>query len=223
VTAKLQTPERPNIVLIMSDQHNAGIMGCAGNEIIKTPNLDKLAENGIRLTDFNCPSPLCAPSRMGFMSAQYPSDVDVFDNGSELSSSVPTFAHALSSSGYETVLCGRMHFSEPAQCYGFDNHLVGDCQYGSLLSPEIHGSGYNRTDGQTRYAVEVSGYGKTGYQAYDRAVTQAACEFIRNRRDTDRPYVLVVGLISPHNPLICSSDWFDYYLEKIPESFDLLQ
>ena len=70
---------------------------------------------------------------------------------------------------------------------------------------------------------KVSGYGKTGYQAYDTVVAKTAREFIRNRRDTDRPFVLVVGFVLPHNPLICSKNWFDYYLEKIPSPEPLPQ
>ncbi len=85
-----------------------------------------------------------------------------------------------------------------------------------MLTPEILGSGYYKTAGQTKYAVEVSGYGKTGYQAFDHSVTDTACEFIRSRRDSDRPYALVVGLILPHNPLICAKDLFEYYMEQIP-------
>ena len=104
---------RPNIVLVMSDQHNPSVMGCAGNTIVQTPNLDQLASRGVCFTNAYCQHPLCAPSRMGFMSAEYPSDIGVYDNGGVLSSQVPTFAHGLGAAGYEAVLCGRMHFSGP--------------------------------------------------------------------------------------------------------------
>ena len=207
---------RPNVVVIMSDQHNAGIMGCAGNAIVQTPNLDALARRGTRLTDMNCPHPLCVPSRMGFMTAQYPSDIDIFHNGSVLSSEIPTFAHALRAGGYETLLCGRMHFVGPDQLHGFEEHLLGDCQGPKILSPEIMGSGFNKTNGQTKYAVEVAGHGCTGYQAYDRIVTQTACDVLSNRQPGDRPLAMVVGLMLPHNPLICPKQWLDYYLERIP-------
>ena len=57
----------PNIVLIMSDQHNPHAMGCAGNPIVQTPNLDALARRGVRFGNAYCPYPLCAPSRSGFI------------------------------------------------------------------------------------------------------------------------------------------------------------
>ncbi|MBN1670029.1 MAG: sulfatase-like hydrolase/transferase [Kiritimatiellae bacterium] len=206
--------DRPNIVIIMSDQHNAHVMGCAGDTLVRTPNLDALAREGVRCTAAYCPYPLCVPARMGFMTAQMPSRVNVWDNGSVLSSDVPTFAHALGAAGYETTLCGRMHFSGPDQFHGFERRIYGDCF--RFLGAEIEGAGYNRTDGQTQYAVEVAGHGRTGYQAYDRLVTQHACEFIGARAPGARPYCLVVGYILPHNPLICERELFEFYLDTLP-------
>lgn len=208
------SPSRPNIVLIMSDQHNPHVMGCAGNEIVRTPNLDALVGEGVRFTSAYCPSPLCVPARMGFLAAQYPGDVDVWANGNVLSPDVRTFAHALADAGYETVLCGRMHFVGADQFHGFEKRIYGDCVH--FLSPEIQGEGYNRTNGQTKYAVEVSGFGRNGFEEFDRRVTDRACTFIAERGTRDRPYCLVVGYILPHNPLICERELFEYYMEKLP-------
>ncbi len=212
----MQEKSKPNIVLIMSDQHNANLMGCAGNDIIKTPNIDNLAENGIRFTEAYCPSPLCVPSRMSFMSSKYPSDIEVWTNDCVLASDVPTFAHSLANSGYNTALCGRMHFRGIDQFHGFKQRIFGDCvPAGSILSPEILGSGFNRTTGQTKYAVEVAGYGRTGYQLFDRTVTDKACEYIREQDEASQPFCLVAGMILPHNPLICRKELFDYYFNAL--------
>ena len=205
--------KRPNIVLIMSDQHNAHIMGCSGNPIVRTPHLDALARKGVQFTSAYCPYPLCAPSRMGFLTGHYPSDIDIWDNDCILSSRIPTFAHALGAAGYRAVLCGRMHFLGHDQFHGFEERIFGDS--GGYLSAEIRGTGWNRTNGQTKYAVEVAGYGRTGMQAFDRRVTDRACEFISGYRD-ERPYCLVVGYVLPHNPLICSKELFDTYRESLP-------
>ena len=198
----------------MSDQHNAHFMGCSGNEIVRTPNLDALAQEGVHFTSAYCPHPLCVPSRMGFMTAQYPGEVNVWDNGSILSSDVPTFAHALGTAGYETVLCGRMHFGGIDKFHGFEKRLYGDCN--GFVSPEIRGGGIHKTTGQTKYAVEVSGYGRAGYETYDEIVTGKALDFLSDRNGGGRPYCMVVGTILPHNPLICARELFDYYLERIP-------
>lgn len=213
----LVSTERPNIVLIMSDQHNKHVLGCAGHPYVRTPNLDRFAAQGVRMTDVYCPYPLCAPSRSGFMSAQYPSDIGVYDNGGSafFSSDTPTFAHALGGAGYEAVLCGRMHFGRHDAFHGFETRLHGDAN-GRTLSPEILGSGLNRTNGQTRYAVEVAGHGRNGFQAFDASVTQTACDFIEHRSPDDRPYAVVVGMMLPHNPLICTKDDFEYYMDLVP-------
>ncbi len=208
------TGSQPNIVLIISDQHNANVMGCAGNPIVRTPNLDALDGQGARFTNVYCPYPLCAPSRAGFLAASYPSEVGAFDNSGTLSPQTPTFAHALAVAGYETVLCGRMHFIGPDQLHGFGKRIHADC--GGTLSPEIRGSGNNRTTGQSKYAVEVAGYGTTGYQAFDDSVTETACNDISSWTGDGQPHCLVVGLILPHNPLICSRPLFDRYMEEIP-------
>ncbi len=207
-------PEHPNIVLMMSDQHNPHVMGYAGDPIVRTPHLDSLAASGVRMTNAYCAHPLCAPSRAAFLSAQYPSDIDVFDNGGRWSSDVPTFAHALGGTGYEAVLCGRMHLAANDPFHGFERRIHGDT--GGAVSKEILGSGRNRTNGQTRYAVEVAGHGRTGFQAFDRSVTDTACDFISQRESSDRPFAMVVGWILPHNPLVCSKDRFDFYLSNIP-------
>jgi len=150
------------------------------------------------------------------MSAQYPSDIGIYDNGGSyfFNPQTPTFAHALGAAGYEAILCGRMHFGPFDAFHGFEKRIHGDT--GNMLSREIQGEGLNRTNGQTRYAVAVSGYGKTGGQAFDRSVTDTACQFIANRDPQDRPYVLVIGYFLPHNPLICSKTDFDFYMAQIP-------
>ena len=206
----------PNIVLIMSDQHNADIMGCAGDPMVRTPNLDALAARGMRLTAMYTPCPLCLPARMGFMTGRHPADVNIFDNGSILASDVPTFAHGLGAAGYETVLCGRMHFAGPDAFHGFERRILGDCQEGGVLSPAIQGSGFHKTNGQTRYAVEVAGHGRTGYQAFDHAVVGQARRLLADRCAGDRPFCLVVGMMLPHNPLICRRDLFEHYLGALP-------
>lgn len=206
--------DRPNLLVIMSDQHNVRMMGCAGDRFVRTPHLDALAAGGVVFSSAYCPYPLCVPSRVGFMTGQYPGDVDVWDNSSALSPDVPTFAHALGGAGYEAVLCGRMHFQGEDQFHGFERRLYGDC--GAFLAKDIWGQGDNRTNGQTRYAVEVSGHGRAGFEAFDRIVTDKAAEFLQSRSG-DRPWCLVVGYILPHNPLICSKELFDYYMDVLPE------
>ena len=71
VPAQGAASRKPNILVIMSDEHNASVLGCYGNNIINSPNLDSLAHNGITFDSCYCNSPLCVPSRLSFTSGKY--------------------------------------------------------------------------------------------------------------------------------------------------------
>jgi len=62
--------QRPNILFLMTDQHNAGSMSCAGHPSVRTPNLDRIARQGVRFTSAYCNNPICAPSRISFATSQ---------------------------------------------------------------------------------------------------------------------------------------------------------
>ena len=210
--------ERPNLLVIMSDQHNSRVLGCAGDPFVRTPNLDALAAGGVQFRRAYCANPLCGPSRMTFLTSRHCSDIAMWSNSDVLSSDIPTFAHSLGAAGYETVLCGRMHFSCADHRHGFERRLVGDVteQWPGTAGADL-GSIPATATGQTRTALEVAGAGRTAYQAFDRAVTDAAADFLKQRgaTGTDRPFCLVVGYVLPHCPYICPKDLFDEYYEKI--------
>jgi len=203
----------PNLLVIMSDQHSGRVMGCAGDALARTPNLDALAARGVRFRRAYCGNPLCVPSRMSFLAAQHCSDIEVWSNGCLLRTEIPTFLHGLGAAGYETVLCGRMHFEGADHRHGFEKHLVGDVtsQWPGTRGPDLGHIPVSST-GQSRPAVEVAGPGRTAYQAYDRAVTDGAVEFLHRRgRAAERPFCLVVGYVLPHCPFICPRDLFERY------------
>ena len=164
--------ERPNILLILSDQHNPHILGCAGDEVARTPYLDGLAARGVTFDAAYCPSPLCVPSRMSLMTGRHPYQNEVWTNAGMLGSEIPTFAHALGAAGYEVALGGRMHFVGPDQRHGFERRLIGDvlAAFPGGPGPDL-GPVPLSTTGQCRESVLIAGPGRTGYQAYDDAVT----------------------------------------------------
>jgi len=99
----------PNIVLLMSDQHRADVMGCAGDGSAITPAMDKLAAEGVRFSRTNCQGPLCMPGRASFVTERWVRDHGVFDNYSEIPAGTPTFLHGLRDAGYHTAEIGKMH------------------------------------------------------------------------------------------------------------------
>jgi choline-sulfatase len=102
-------PKSPNIVLVMSDQHRADMMGCAGDAAVLTPNLDALAARGTRFSRVTCQGPLCMPARASFMTERYVRDHGVYTNWAEIAQDSPTYAWALREAGYHTTLLGKAH------------------------------------------------------------------------------------------------------------------
>ncbi len=216
--------KRPNYLLIMSDQHNPHVLGCAGDPFVRTPNLDRLAGAGVSFDRAYCAHPLCVPSRMAFMTGQYPLDLRIWTNAGTLPSSTPTFAHALNAAGYDTVLCGRMHFVGKDQNHGFAQRLVGDVS-GALeghpgrdLFEGVWSGKANRQTVDT-LAQDAVGPGRATYEIFDAAVTDRACRWLEERAarsEADRPFLLVVGFLLPHNPYVCSKSLFEEYMDKLP-------
>ena len=210
--------DRPNLLILMADQQSPHILRHAGDHLVRTPHLDRLAEEGVRFTSAYCGSPLCVPSRMTFLTARHCSDIEVWSNGCVLDSAIPTFAGALAASGYETLLCGRMHFAGPDQRHGFTRRLLGDigqARYAPGQERSLLGEIPRETTGQTASAVRTAGAGSSSYLAYDDAVTVAAIEFLRSAEATNDPWAMVVGFLLPHCPFVCPPDLFDYYYERV--------
>lgn len=213
--------EKPNIIYILSDQHNAAVLGCAGDAVVRTPNLDALAGRGVSLDNCYCASPLCAPSRSAMLSGLLPCHSGVFNNMQCLRSDRATFVNALTVGGYETVLCGRMHFVQFDQRHGYEKRLVGDitpCYIGRDNEAEIYGA-FRRSSGQNLTSVKKSGAGHSAVLDFDRAVTDAACDFLTARTD-GRPLFLTVGFYGPHCPYIAPKELYDYYYERLGDAPD---
>jgi len=213
---------RPNLLVIMSDQHNPHVAGYAGESLVRTPNLDRLAARGVTFEQTYCPGPLCVPSRMAFVTGLYPRDLGIWTNGGRLDSDTPTFGHQLSLAGYETTLCGRMHFVGPDQQHGFDRRLVGDVSgamegrpeggmFEGVWDPAGCGQGHRSLDDA------AAGAGVASYAVYDDSVTERACRFLQDRGQggEEQPFCMVVGFLLPHNPYVCPTELLEEYMDKL--------
>ncbi|MFW5995854.1 MAG: sulfatase-like hydrolase/transferase [Halanaerobiaceae bacterium] len=233
---------RPNILLIMSDEHNTQISGAYGHPFVKTPAMDELAEEGVVVEDFYCNSPLCVPSRMSFMTGRYASEIEAYDNRSPLSSGHPTLAHYLNIAGYETVLSGKMHFIGPDQRHGFQKRPVADIHGQGSYHPvpdwrdreNYSKSARKRITGAGKpYDREFSGNYFQGAEtkrsahhiSYDKKVFANAADYLRDYAVSGResPFFLTAGFFAPHFPLACEKKYWDLYwpgladLPKNPE------
>ena len=123
-----QHPDRPNVLLIMTDQHRADCIAAAGNEHIRTPNLDRLAARGVLMRRCFTNCPVCAPARIALASGLNPSRVGAMGNDAYLPRSTPTYYQRLRDEGYRVGCVGKLDLAKPDPYNG----RFGDrpCTYG---------------------------------------------------------------------------------------------
>ncbi|QSO47394.1 sulfatase-like hydrolase/transferase [Alicyclobacillus mengziensis] len=203
--------DKPDILIFLSDQHHANYAGVMGETSIRTPNIDQLAKDGVVFDNAYTGCPLCVPARSSFLSGQLPSKNGVFDNEGCLAGDQATFIHSLAASGYETVLCGRMHFLGEDQRHGFTKRIFGE------FTPLFWGrSGEARKDlgpyvGKCSEpgCLDIIGGGNSPVLEYDRAVIQAAKGYLSQRHD--KPQCVVVGTYGPHFVYVSPPELYKYY------------
>jgi arylsulfatase A-like enzyme len=103
--------KKMNVLFIISDQQRADHLGCAGNPDLKTPNLDKLASEGIRFANTYVANPMCMPNRATIFTGKYPSVHGVRSNGINLDHNIPTITQTLLNNGYHTCSIGKIHLN----------------------------------------------------------------------------------------------------------------
>ncbi len=114
--------DKPNILFIMTDQHRADLMTCAGRDLVPTPNIDRIASRGVRFTNAYCPYPVCVASRMALLTGLYAHSTGAITNTNQLDWRYRTMAHHFAENGYLTALIGKMHFGD-AHNHGFEYHM----------------------------------------------------------------------------------------------------
>ena len=211
--------QQPDILVFMSDQHTGRLMSCAGDAIVETPRLDAIAAAGTRFSRAITSCPLCVPARCSFMTGQLASSTGVFCNSNIMPSEAATLAHSCAGAGYETILCGRMHFSGQDQRHGFERRIMGD------FTPCIQGRGQAKRADLGPYVetpagkwINHYGAGDSPVLAYDRAVVAAALEELS--KPHDRPIMMVVGTYGPHHTFVAPPELFDKYYERIDKPLE---
>lgn len=207
---------KPNILIVQADQLTAQCLAAYGKPLALTPNIDKIAAAGTVFANSYCNSPVCGPSRASMMTGRLPSDVGVYDNAGEFPSSEPTFAHYMRAIGYQTSLCGKMHFVGPDQLHGFERRLTTD------IYPSDYGwtADWSKVDEEyspsrmSLLSVVESGLCERSLQIdYDEHVFNSAKQelFDLARSSDDRPFLLHVSFTHPHNPFVTTKEFWDFY------------
>jgi len=231
---------KPNILVIMSDEHNASVMGCAGDRLARTPNLDALAARGLLFDAHYCASPICIPSRQSFTTGKYVSRHNVWGNTPGVAEGTPSLPRLLNAAGYDSFLDGKMHY-KGGMTHGFQ---VIDEKSGVVKAPrkqaaesnddpqaERSGQRDNR-QGKPRHRLPAGEFRDNGTELgeefkpigvandmdsfIDVDRRNNAIRFFRERKSDAKPFLLVVGFIAPHYPLVAPPEYLAHFKDKIP-------
>ena len=217
--------EHPNVLLILCDQMTARLTGAYGHPVVQTPNLDRLAQEGILFNNAYSACPVCVPSRSSLHTGLYVSRTGCYDNGSMFPADQPTMCHYLSVAGYETVASGKLHFIGPDQLHGFERRLTTDFHPSdfTFLSPRPQ-DGFTDHAGFHEYPIAIN-YVTAGVRQwaierdFDELTHFRALEYIRSKRSQytgtlqkdlpprdDRPFFLCVSYCYPHEPFLVTQE-----------------
>ncbi|MEM6678884.1 MAG: choline-sulfatase [Pseudomonadota bacterium] len=208
----------PNFLILQADQLTSEVLAAYGHPLAKTPEIDRLARRGTVFTNAYCSYPLCGPSRMSMLSGQLASRVGAYDNASEFSSEIPTFAHYLRARGYTTTLSGKMHFVGADQLHGFEHRLTTDIYPSDFYWTENLEDRDVKTRSDDR-GVRISGICDRSPQLdFDElAMYQAEQHLFDLARRRNGPFCLFVSLTHPHDPYFCQQEHWDRYSDdEIP-------
>jgi iduronate 2-sulfatase len=216
----LPAADRPNVLLIVSDDLNTDI-GCYGKSFMYTPGIDSLAARGVRFSHAFCQYPLCNPSRSSFLTGLRPDRTNVFDNAKAVREVVPnlvTMPEAFRKAGYKAVRIGKLyHYGVPKDIGtdGLDDKLSWDY----VINPrgrdkDVEDKIFSLTPGN--FGGTLSWLADEGEDAEytDGIVSEKAVEELNKLKD--QPFFLAVGFYRPHTPYVAPKTWFEKYpLDKI--------
>ncbi len=196
-----------------------------------TPNLDKFIEEGTNFTNYYVNAPVCAPSRMSFLTGKYPSQLKVCDNGIEFPENEMCIADILKRYGYDTAQIGKLHFlphvnrkhtDKDGSTYGFNTFLISDepgcydddyVKWVEMIDPRqvekvrvglpSEGRVYNQPEYTDRKRSPQNPYVFDGDDdlTHSSFVTDQACRYIERKKKTEEPFLLIAGYYAPHAPI----------------------
>ena len=187
--------ERPNILIIFTDDQGYSDLGCFGNKKNKTPRLDQLAKEGTRFTSFYA-QPVCGPSRSALLTGRYP----VRSKGWGMPASEITFAELMKPAGYQTVCIGKWDVSNRKEIIERMPNAQGfDYYYGTLGAND---------NGFIKFHDNNTAVGETEDMSCTiRLYTDKAIDFLENRRDPNKPFVLYLAHTMLHTIIDASPEF----------------
>ena len=189
---------RPNIIFIFSDDHAAHAISAYGSRINKTPNIDRLAQEGLLFRNNFCGNALCGPSRATILTGLHSHANGFMRNGNVFDGDQTTFPKLLQKVGYQTAIIGKWHLSSDPQ--GFDHWVVLPGQ-GQYYNPDFKTAG-----GRVRYEGHATDL-----------TTKLSLDWL-DQRDPDKPFLLMCQHKAPHRNWMPSAEDLELFQdEQIPE------
>jgi len=194
--------DRPNILFIMSDDHAEGAISAYGSELIHTPNIDRIAKEGIIFNNSFVTNSICAPSRAVLLTGKYSHINSVRDNDQVFDGSQETFPKILQSAGYETAMIGKWHLKSEPTGFNYWKILQGQGEYYNPLI--VDNTGKRNIEG---YVTDI--------------ITDMAIETLENR-DKDKPFAMLLHHKAPHRNWMPNLKYLGAFKGKkfpLPETF----
>ncbi len=205
--------ERPNVLWIFTDEHRPDIAGFAGNEIVRTQNLDRLAGKSVTFTNASCTCPVCTSSRMSLLCGKDVHNCSAWNNHWVIFPEHLTWPAHFADHGYRTCLVGKMHYGGRDQMNGFQHRPYGDLRHGLGHQPDPM-SNYPAYDNpQSGGITEIP-----ESLLQDVVVTRETLAFLREHhdREPDTPWFACASFSRPHSPLTSPGRYFRHYQDKVP-------
>jgi choline-sulfatase len=199
----------PNVLVLMSDQHQRAASGAYGHAEVQTPNIDSIAANGCRFDRAYCQAPVCVPSRGSLITGLYPHRHGARILQDSLPPDIPTIGHFFRERGYVTGAIGKMHFVDESQRHGFDER-VHEGDFARTLSDEDKKRLREDQGGADAVAGRPSTLPELFFQ--DAFFAGKAVEFLRANRN--RPFLLFSSVVLPHTPLVPKREFYDLYRDR---------
>ncbi|RMD85024.1 MAG: hypothetical protein D6820_00420 [Lentisphaerae bacterium] len=230
--------KRPNILILMTDEHRADVLGYAGNPVIRTPTLDWLAETGVVFNNCYTPSPICIPMRQCMASGQLPRTCGVECYGQDLPPGYLTFARHFSRHAYLTTACGKLHHMGPdtnggwMRRVGMDHQIVPSSmrKMPGAVEAEFHRyGGPPEKKWSDVKEIKRAGIGKGPHThvwdeyatvGFEHMVQEYFLDAYYDRTERHLPQMLYLGLNNPHYPYLADEELFNYYLNRVPLFLD---
>lgn len=207
--------EPANLLFILGESHSQKVLGSYGHPIVMTPNLDRIADRGVRFTNAYCSSPLCMPARASIATGLYVHQHEYWESSTAYDGRIPSWMRRLRDQGHEVSAIGRLHYRSTEDDNGFSEEIlpmhitegIGD------LVGLLRCSGEEVRDGIWQRYVNELGVDETNPdQEYDRRITAQTVKWLkRHVRQNGKPWVLYVGYTSAHPPYTIPQRLYDLY------------